>query len=434
MNSKPSILDKVTLKYQGLKASLISPEDHGNAIQILKTDLGALKIPLPSNANISVVERGTIEFFWATTVNSTLDHTLRMKLQPQNEAEQAQLKETCRKLLMCSQTVFEKIVLDRQGQRGRRDSHKGPDLPPISNGTEKPVKYYANRSWTRTEPTQQEQVLQQEAQMFLDGIGEQMKMNDSGDSSRATSMIDASPPRALSTVLLILHVTTSRVDFFFADREGFRITGVNETSGHVSGSSSSFVLPCSLADMPVPLQTKPSMPMPIPIPIPMPENVAFSSHSNHNRTLSQSNIFSAASIPQSHSATLLPPQALTVTKPIPVSQDNVPKLLAELAEIRRQIQAGLEKEQAILDELKRLNAPNIPEASPSGMMSAGSELVYKTRLKMIEKQLDEERRRRKVAEEGLKDVERECREPFVVPALLEAFLTLSNMTTQVCEE
>jgi len=60
-------------------------------------------------------------------------------------------------------------------------------------------------------------------------------------------------------------------------------------------------------------------------------------------------------------------------------------------------------------------------------------LVMKTRLQIVEYELKEERERRAVAEETLKDIERECREPFVVPALLDAFITISKITSQAMD-
>ena len=49
---------------------------------------------------------------------------------------------------------------------------------------------------------------------------------------------------------------------------------------------------------------------------------------------------------------------------------------------------------------------------------------------MVEQELGEERMQRIRAEDALKDIRRECREPFVVPALFEAFLMISNVTSQ----
>lgn len=47
----------------------------------------------------------------------------------------------------------------------------------------------------------------------------------------------------------------------------------------------------------------------------------------------------------------------------------------------------------------------------------------------LEKELDRERKKRIEVENILNDVERECRTPFVVPAMMEAFKTISKVTT-----
>ena len=60
-------------------------------------------------------------------------------------------------------------------------------------------------------------------------------------------------------------------------------------------------------------------------------------------------------------------------------------------------------------------------------------LAMKTRLQMVERELREERMQRIRAEEALKDIQRECRAPFVVPALFEAFLMISNVTSRAMD-
>jgi hypothetical protein len=53
---------------------------------------------------------------------------------------------------------------------------------------------------------------------------------------------------------------------------------------------------------------------------------------------------------------------------------------------------------------------------------------------MVEKELRAERKRREEAEAVLIDIERECREPFVVPALFEAFVSISKITSQAMDQ
>jgi hypothetical protein len=51
------------------------------------------------------------------------------------------------------------------------------------------------------------------------------------------------------------------------------------------------------------------------------------------------------------------------------------------------------------------------------------------RLQAAEASLIVERKRREVAEKSLADVERECRAPFIVPALLQTFVKISQLGT-----
>ncbi|THV07814.1 hypothetical protein K435DRAFT_959307 [Dendrothele bispora CBS 962.96] len=55
------------------------------------------------------------------------------------------------------------------------------------------------------------------------------------------------------------------------------------------------------------------------------------------------------------------------------------------------------------------------------------------RLQALESERDRERERRIEAERVLEAVKRECREPFIVPALLEAFLMVDGVGTEVVE-
>lgn len=53
-----------------------------------------------------------------------------------------------------------------------------------------------------------------------------------------------------------------------------------------------------------------------------------------------------------------------------------------------------------------------------------------TRIRKLEQDLDTERRLRVEAEDVVRDIQRECKTPFVVPGLLDAFVKLSKLTTQ----
>lgn len=54
--------------------------------------------------------------------------------------------------------------------------------------------------------------------------------------------------------------------------------------------------------------------------------------------------------------------------------------------------------------------------------------IILTELLRLEAELRTERMRRVRAERALSDVERECRAPFVVPALYQAFMKISELS------
>ena len=55
------------------------------------------------------------------------------------------------------------------------------------------------------------------------------------------------------------------------------------------------------------------------------------------------------------------------------------------------------------------------------------------RMQAVQLKLDLEQDRRAAVERSLRDVERECREPFVVPALLKAFIKISQLGDAVAD-
>lgn len=57
--------------------------------------------------------------------------------------------------------------------------------------------------------------------------------------------------------------------------------------------------------------------------------------------------------------------------------------------------------------------------------------VMRTRLEMIEAELAAEQKLRHDAEAVLNDIRSECKEPFIVPALLDAFITITHLTDSV---
>jgi len=100
---------------------------------------------------------------------------------------------------------------------------------------------------------------------------------------------------------------------------------------------------------------------------------------------------------------------------------DVDQLTRELREIRDQILAAKAIENRLLVHLQRLGA-----GAPKLPMEIDCQDIDNSELSV---QLQIERQKRVEAEQALKDVERECKEPFVVPALLKAFVNISKLTS-----
>ncbi|KAH7875091.1 uncharacterized protein C8R40DRAFT_1170721 [Lentinula edodes] len=138
-----------------------------------------------------------------------------------------------------------------------------------------------------------------------------------------------------------------------------------------------------------------------------------------------------------------------------IGDNPLPQLLSELNKLRKESSLVHEKQQAILDELRRMGtedrilepmfavigirneADHGINVDPEGMLfvllkAPGLNQLSsaaKTRLRAIEQEITIERKRRNKAMDELRTIEREGRDPFVVPALLHAFISLSKLTT-----
>ncbi|CAA7270427.1 unnamed protein product [Cyclocybe aegerita] len=155
------------------------------------------------------------------------------------------------------------------------------------------------------------------------------------------------------------------------------------------------------------------------------------------------------------------------------SSTRIQSLMRDSWSIKREITASLEREKDVIKELKSLDSKSIP--APSRLWDAkddarvhdlrnrlnsaegeleeekrrvwvidraleqerelrfavGRELLdANQRMMELERELKEEREKRQLAEDAIMDIRRECREPFVVPSLVDAYLQISKLTSR----
>ncbi|KAK0443094.1 uncharacterized protein EV420DRAFT_1576951 [Desarmillaria tabescens] len=79
------------------------------------------------------------------------------------------------------------------------------------------------------------------------------------------------------------------------------------------------------------------------------------------------------------------------------------------------------------ESLRRLGVP-LPERDPTA-----DNFVMRVQLRKVEAELEAERMRSRELELNLSDIRRECKQPFFVPSLFDAFLQISKLTTAATE-
>ncbi|TRM57410.1 hypothetical protein BD626DRAFT_515162 [Schizophyllum amplum] len=104
------------------------------------------------------------------------------------------------------------------------------------------------------------------------------------------------------------------------------------------------------------------------------------------------------------------------------------ELEAELAEIRGRISSTQRREAEIVDQLQKLR---YTKELPSEL---SEESRMRLRLRAVEHELQSERIRRVEAEGAIQDVRKECRHPFVMPTLLDAFIAVTRIQSQSVQQ
>lgn len=116
------------------------------------------------------------------------------------------------------------------------------------------------------------------------------------------------------------------------------------------------------------------------------------------------------------------------------SDDDEFSLLHELGSLNEEIKTLATRQTVIREKLKAIGAQSIPESD--FCMPLLSFLISFTYARwpivlrdQFELEVEIERKQRIEYETVLVDIRRECRVPFIVPALFDAFVDISKLTT-----
>ncbi|TFY54831.1 hypothetical protein EVJ58_g8629 [Rhodofomes roseus] len=156
---------------------------------------------------------------------------------------------------------------------------------------------------------------------------------------------------------------------------------------------------------------------------------------------------SLSSVSSSAPSILSTPSAATNSSSA-TQNGSASSLTREIWDVRREIAALAARETVLEEHLKRLGSRPAPEPSATKPAFGGSKTAWLAPSDVISKlraQLRTEYEARKAAEHALRDerqqrelaaaavanIHRECRAPFVVPALVDAFVEISRITGDV---
>ncbi|KAK0216860.1 hypothetical protein IW262DRAFT_152304 [Armillaria fumosa] len=117
----------------------------------------------------------------------------------------------------------------------------------------------------------------------------------------------------------------------------------------------------------------------------------------------------------SRSASPPPPPAKRCRSRSP-SDDDECSLFHELGSLNEEIKTLTTRQTVVREKLKAIGAETIPEP----------DFMFRDQ---FETEIETERKRRIECETVLMDIRRECRVPFIVPALFDAFVDISKLTT-----
>ncbi|KAK0216833.1 hypothetical protein IW262DRAFT_1393750 [Armillaria fumosa] len=94
-------------------------------------------------------------------------------------------------------------------------------------------------------------------------------------------------------------------------------------------------------------------------------------------------------------------------------------LLHELGSLSEEVKFLVARQTMIREKLRDMGAQCVPE----------SDFLFRDEVRDLELEIETERKQRIEYETLLTDIRRECRVPFIVPALFDAFIDISKLTT-----
>ncbi|PBK66111.1 hypothetical protein ARMSODRAFT_1006235 [Armillaria solidipes] len=382
MDSGRPILLTVRVIYLPGKAAIFYPGGLGNALKFLLADLTSLSLPHPEESNVRILLTGVLELYWETTEGSTLHHTLVRKLaSPSKDWSQSltgQLihsmtyqQEVDKTLKDITSTQldsgnYKRVCVKRKG-RQRIPSLSTPDCPPTTSGTALST---SSAEVAEFSPTS-------------------LHTSTNATPSREPTAPPSSAPVSPKDV-----TSTEDAPACQSHTEG----AIETESGlkpSLSHEPASLLLPLSQCSAQTSLSTN---------------NTPTSTEE-----MAPSHTAKRTWCPESAST---PPPAKRV-----YHEQEVTRLMQELEHLNQEVVSLAARQAEIRGKLQDAGATDIP-----ALDSSAESFASRIRLRALEVEIETERQKRLEYELVLGDIRRECKVPFIVPSLLDAFIEVSKLT------
>ncbi|KAJ7267224.1 hypothetical protein C8J57DRAFT_1327050 [Mycena rebaudengoi] len=369
----------VTITYKGVKSRIGTVAE---AIPIILNDLNALEIPHPKRSNVSVVYDGTVRFFWVALPNSAIHNTLIHRIRPRDPNRIAEHNALLERLSIAEITLRESVADERtvtsQHALPSRASY-APKITPDASLYARPM----------------------------------------GVESPTRSRFDSSSRRYSGDIEHVEHYSVARHPSFNASRADARLYQVNPAHyASAQQEQRSVEVKAEAVELHIPPRPPPT------------------SEGEEDIMQMDTEDLNSARPPPPGSAgrrSLKRNRYASIPDPSPrTTQDaHIQQYRRELWEVRRRLNDDVAQEMTLLRSLTDLGAEEVLVETPH---TVGDNFATKARIQHLEAELQMERKMGKELEDQLADIRRECPEPFVVPALLDAFITISKLTSQALEE
>lgn len=97
--------------------------------------------------------------------------------------------------------------------------------------------------------------------------------------------------------------------------------------------------------------------------------------------------------------------------------------MQELEHLNQEVACLATRQAEIREKLKDAGASDIP-----ALDSSAENFASRIRLRVLEVEIETERQKKLEYELVLRDIRKECKAPFIVPSLLDAFIEVSKLT------